>query len=149
MGRVEGQGPGGLLPGLIVDEAVEGIEPHHAAGVPDGPQLIVRQVPGHPHRARQLEWEAITGPAARSTTSQKPPSFRWDTSTAIPSLPHPAHGPAARLRQPRLRIAPGACCQGVGLVPGEHPQPDALAVVPVHARGSAPTADMPSTARKA
>ena len=36
-------------------------------------------------RARQLEWVATKGRLARATTSRKPPSDRWLTSTSIPS----------------------------------------------------------------
>ena len=132
---VEGQGPGGLLPGLGVDKAVEGVQPHHAAGVPDAAQLVVGQVPAHIAQGTAVGVGCDHRPGGQVHHVPEAAVVQMGHVHHHPQFSHPAHRPASRLRQPRLKIASGSGGQGIGLVPGEHPQPGALAVVPVHAGG--------------
>ncbi len=129
MGGVAGQHGRRLLPGIRVDKVVVHIDPHYAPGIPDGPKLIVRQVPA----------DAAQSPAVGMGGDDRPLRQLHDVPEgAVAGVGHvrddmqPLHPPdrfPSQSRQPLVRVRPGTGRQQVFLVPGQHPDPDSPAGV--------------------
>ena len=122
------------LPGRVrVDEGVVDIQPHYAAGVPDGPQLVVRQVPAHIAQAAAVGVGRDDRPPGQLHHIPKAPVVQVGHVHHHPQLPHPADRPPAQQGQPLFRVVPGAGGEGVFLVPGQHADPGAEVVIAVDA----------------
>ena len=120
VGGVQGQTADRLLLRRLADEAGVGVQPHHAVRVPDGPELVVRQVPGRvaqrpgigmgrdEGRGRQLRYVPEARLVQVGNVQQHPLLLK------PPDRPPPCGGQPPCLAGQRPRR------QRVGLVPREH-----------------------------
>ena len=65
--------------GLTYEIEIE-IDPHHAAAVADGAELVICQIAAMGTNSAGVGVVATIAPSPISTKSQKPRSERWDTS---------------------------------------------------------------------
>ena len=113
------QGLGSLLLPVCMDKSVIAVQAHHATPVPDGPELIVVQIPPHVTQCAAVgvrgDYRALRG-------------FQQVPEALVPQVGyvrhhaqtlHPSHCLTAQVRQSRVR-RPGPGGQGVGLIPGQH-----------------------------
>ena len=133
MGGVERQGLHRLLPRLPVDEAVKGVDSHHTTAVPDGPQLLIRQVPGFVAQRRAVGVGGQYRPLRHLQGVPETPAVQVGDIQDHPPLPHSPYRPASQICEPPVRVAPGSGGQGVFPVPSKHPQPHAEVRVAVDA----------------
>ena len=111
------------------------VQPYHAAGVPDGPQLAVRQIPA----------DVTQGAAVGVGGDDRPPGQVHHVPEAgvvqvghvhqHMELPHPPDHRPARGGEFFFGVAAGPGGQGVLLVPGQHPQPHAGFIAAVQGAG--------------
>ena len=73
-----------LVLGIVVNEQVERIQTHDAVDIANRAQLIVGQIARCAAKRAAVEWDATKGFCVILTRSQKPLSFRWETSSSMP-----------------------------------------------------------------
>ena len=109
------------------------IQPHHAAGVPDGPQLVVCQVPADITQCPAVGVRGNDRPPGQLHHIPEPPVVQVGHVHHHPQLPHPADGPPAQQGQALLRVAPDTGGEKVLLIPGQHPDAGSEIVIAVDA----------------
>ena len=125
VGGVKGQGPGCLPFRVLVDEVVVGVYAHHASAVPDGPQLLVGEIPGDIAQAAAVGVGSGHRAAGQSQDLPKAAVVQVGHVGEDSQVLHPPEGPAAQVRQAPGGVLGGPGGKAVLLVPGEHPQPEA------------------------
>ena len=132
--RVQGQRFHALALPFPVDERIVGVEPHHAAGVPDGPQLIVRQVPGHVAKGAAVGVGGDHHAALQPHHVPEAPLVQVGHVHHYACPAHVLHCLPPQSREAVGRVAARTGGQGVFLIPGEHAHPgteSGVAVDPV------------------
>ena len=124
MGGVAGQHGCGLHTRLRMDEPVVHIDTNDAAGIPNSPELLIRQVPADIAQGAAIGMRCHHRPFRQLQNIPKAAvagvgHIREDS----PGL-HPAHSLPSQRRQPPVRVAACAAGQLVFFIPCQHPQPD-------------------------
>ena len=115
-----------------VDETMERIDAHHAAGIPDGTELVIRQVPPHIAQRPAVGVGGDHRPMGQTDHICKAPITKVGHIHQHPTLFHPPHRLAAQIRQSLAGTGPCSGSQLILLVPGQHPHPGAGIGIAVH-----------------
>ena len=101
------------------------VDPHHAAGIPEGAEHIVGEVAAVGHRARGIEWEATTGGGPAASRPKSRGRTGGTHRHICPAPPCGGGNPGPRLRQAAVRILGARAGEGVGVVPNRVQEADA------------------------
>ena len=148
MDGVTGQHLRRLLSGIFMDKGMMDIESHNAPGIPDGPELIVRQIAGHGTQGAAIGMGRNHRSVGHGDHIPEPRVVEVGDIQEHPPLFHPPDDLPPRRGQSPVRTSPDAGGQLVLLIPCQCTQAGAQRCIAVNPRGIVPNGFHPLNAQK-